>query len=55
MAMSLLVAIRKFLMLDNEGAAETIQQVKPLTDKDRADLVRYFNEQGIEVVDASKK
>ena len=51
--MSLVVAVRKYLLIEGEGAAKTIELMKPLTPADRADLARYFEEQGIPVEDRS--
>lgn len=47
---SLLVAIRKHLMLEGEGMTAVKEQWAKLTDLDKTDLVQYFNEADIHVV-----
>jgi hypothetical protein len=48
------MAIRKYLALPGEGAMGIMKQIRELTDKDKDDLVGYFNAQGIAVERTAK-
>lgn len=52
--MSLPMAVRKHLSLPDETAMGLMKQIRELSDKDKDDLVGYFNAQGIEVERAAK-
>ena len=51
--MTFATAVKKYLTLPTEGAADIMRQVKSLTEKDREELTEHFRAVGVEIVKAA--